>query len=330
MKPSLLGRTLAGMIAVRQPVMVWGPPGCGKSSIVAQVAQAYGGFVDLRLPLMDAVDLRGIPVVQNGRGTVWMTPEMFPRKGKGVLFLDEIAQSLPIVQSAASSLILDRRIGEYTLPDGWVVIGASNLEVHRAATYRMPSHIANRFVHLNLEVDAEDWMVWADANGVNEMVKGYIAFRPDELLYKFDPSKKVNATPRSWVFLSNILNGGDVDEGLFEVVAGTVGEGVAASFVGFTQTFREMPDYETVCAKPETTKIPENVAARYAVATMLAGRTKQEDMKQIVKYVDRMSKEFQILTMNDMTKRNKKLAETSSYINWAAKNKDVLLNATAR
>ena len=328
MKPSQVARTLKTLINARQPTMIWGPPGAGKSQIVAQVAKGYGEFLDIRLPLLDAVDLRGIPTIKDGR-TEWVTPAMFPRKGKGVLFLDELVQAMPIVQSAASQLILDRKIGEYTLPDGWAVVAAGNRETDRAATNRMPSHIANRFTHLNFEVDPEDWIEWAFANDINPMVIAFIGFKP-ELLHKFDPKQKAFPTPRSWEFVSNILNHNGVDECLQEVVAGTVGEGASVEFVGFVRVFREMPDYETICKRPGGTKVPENVAARYAVATMLAQRTKNEDMKAVMQYVNRMPTEFQILTTQDMVRRNKRLAETSAYINWAANNSKTLINATVR
>lgn len=341
MKPSKAKRLItvcANTQPKPQPFMLWGDPGIGKSQTVAQLAAAYadkiakaewhGGLIDIRLSLMDSVDMRGIPVVKDG-STVWMTPDMFPRKGKGFIFLDELPQALPIVQSAASSLILDRRIGNYTLPPGWAIGAAGNLDTNRAATNRMPSHIANRFTHINFEFDIEDWLEWAFDNRVNPMICAFGGFKPDGI-HKFDPKQKVNPTPRTWEFLSNMLNTGDADDCLLDLANGTIGEGMAGEFVGFVRVFREMPDYETVCKKPEATKIPKDVAARYAVATMLAGRTQQADMKNVMKYVNRMDKEFQILTCNDMTKRNPRLSETSAYITWAAENKDLLLNATVR
>jgi hypothetical protein len=331
MKASQVAKTLDVMIKAKQPVFIWGPPGAGKSDTVKQAAKRYGGkMIDLRLPNFDAVDMRGIPAVIDGE-TVWMTPKTFPKNGKGVIFLDELPQAPQIVQAAASQLILDRRMGDYVLPDGWVVIAAGNRDTDRAATNRMPTHIANRFTHIDFEVDAADWITWAMANNINPMVIAFIAFRP-ELLHKFDPAKrdeKAFPTPRTWAFVSNLLDQ-NIDDCMLDVIAGTVGMGAATEFIGFVRVFREMPSLDEIKAAPEKLKIPENVAARYAISTMLSRMTQPGDMAAVTKYVSRMSKEFQILIMNDVTKHNRKLAETSAYIGWAAKNKDDLLNATAR
>lgn len=336
MKPSQLAVALVALVSVKQPVMIWGPPGAGKSSVVRQVAEKlYGAstpknphFIDLRLTLMDTVDVHGLPVVEK-EGVRWITPSIFPRSGEGILFLDEIVQALMAVQNTMSQLILDRRIGDYVLPPGWTIVAAGNRESDRAATNRMPSHIANRFTHLEFEADATDWISWAHGAGLNPMVIAFIAFRP-ELLHKFSPKEKANPTPRSWEFTSTILSAQGTDSCLTEIVEGTVGAPAATEFMSFVRVFREMPDYETIKKRPEGTKIPESVSARYAVATMLARMARREDMAQVMKYVARMEEEFQILTVNDMTKHQPRLAETPSYIAWASKHKDALLNATIR
>lgn len=328
MKSSQLLKVLPALAAAKQPTMVWGPPGIGKSDTVKQFAKSFGDFIDLRLPLLDAVDMRGIPAIVNGK-TVWMTPDMFPKKGKGVLFLDELPQAMPIVQSAASQLILDRRVGDYILPDGWAILAAGNRDTDRAATNRMPSHIANRFTHLDFEVDYEDWYAWAYENDVNPMVIAFLQFKP-ELLHKFDAKQKAFPTPRSWNFVSNLINTGDVDGSLLELAAGTVGQGAATEFVGFVRVFRDLPDYETIKRRPEACKVPESVEVKYAIASMLARLTQPEDMKPIMKFINRLPKEFAILATQEMTSRNKRLTETSAYIGWAAENKDLLLNATVR
>lgn len=348
MKPSQLNTALSALVSLQQPTMIWGPPGIGKSNIVRQVADSLYGkpisrkgaahlrprdvdyFIDLRLPLMDptGADFRFPMIDTKTQAVRWITSSDFPTQGAGILFLDELPQAMPIVQAAASSLILDRRIGTYRLPDNWSVVGAGNRDTDRASTHKMPSHIANRLTHLNLDVDAQDWVTWAFANNINPMVIAFVSFRPD-LLHKFDAVQKAFPTPRSWHFVSRLLESDGLDSCLLEVLSGTVGEGAAIEFIGFSRIFREMPDLDSIRAKPDSTKVPENAAARYAVSTMLARSTEQKDMSAVMKYVARMPKEFEVLTVNDMTRRNKKLAETSSYITWASSNKDMLLNATA-
>lgn len=326
MKPSQVIKAGANLLAIKRPFMLWGAPGVGKSSIASTIAEIVGGgFIDMRLPLYDAVDLRGIPCVIKGQ-TVWMTPDMFPKDGKGVIFLDEIVQAHASVQSAASQLILDRRIGDYVLPDGWVVCAAGNREGDRASVNRMPSHIANRFVHLNLDVDASDWLEWAYDNDINPMVQAFIGFKT-ELLHAFDPKEKAFPSPRSWEFASEILEC-DMDDCLAEVIEGTVGHAASIEFMAFIRVFRELPDYESIVADPATTILPKGAGAKYAVSAMLTQRTQHKDMKPVMQYVNRLDKEFQILATQEMTRRNKKLAESSSYIKWAAENKDALLGTT--
>lgn len=325
MKPSLIASALTSLITARQPVMIWGDPGVGKSQTVAQVAKAMKRqFIDLRLPLLDAVDLRGIPTILNGK-TVWNTPSFLPRTGKGILFLDELVQAAPIVQSAASSLILDRRIGEYVLPDDWDVIAAGNRENNRAATQRMPSHIANRFTHLQYDVHLEDWVTWALQHNIYPAVIAFPQFRP-ELLHKFDPAVKANPTPRTYEFLSNILKAGLPDECFMETVQGTIGEGAAVEFTGFFRVFRSLPDYEDICKHPDSAQVPDNAAALYAVSSMLVNRAEVKHAKPVFTYVDRLPKDFQVLIYRDITKKNPDISESAGYINWTVKNQAILLN----
>ena len=112
------------------PVMLWGPPGVGKSQMVAQVADKNNvEVIDIRLSQMEPSDLRGIPFRENG-SVEWAVPAMLPneeRHGKsGILFLDEITSAAPSVSAAAYQLILDRRLGQYTVPDGWAIFAAGN------------------------------------------------------------------------------------------------------------------------------------------------------------------------------------------------------------
>jgi MoxR-like ATPase len=122
-------------------------------------------LVDVRATLLDPVDLRGPHKVHDDRAE-WCPPAFLPTDGEGVLFLDELAQAPPQVQSACLQLVFDRRIGEYELPDGWSVIAASNRSEDRAGTHRLISPLLNRFVHLDLDVCSEDWHDWVVRHNV--------------------------------------------------------------------------------------------------------------------------------------------------------------------
>lgn len=334
MKPSHVQRLIETRAASvsKRPVMIWGAPGAGKSAVVAAAAKKVGGFIDLRLPLMDqsGADFRFPMIDPKTQQMKWITSSEFPTKGEGILFIDEIVQGTQQQQAAASQLILDRRIGTYTLPDGWYVVAAGNRDTDRAGTNKMPSHIANRFTHIEYEVDANDWYDWAYSAGINPMVVAFLQFKP-EWLHKFDAKQKVNPTCRTWQFVSDDLNDGEIDDSdMLEIISGTVGNTAAVEFVGFVRVFRELPDFDEITAKPDKCAVPTDASVRYAIASMLAARTQQKDMKAVMKYVTRLPSEFQILCTQEMTKRNKLLAETGAYIAWAADNKDLLINATAR
>lgn len=157
-----------------------------------------------------------------------------PTKGRGILFMDEFNSAAPATQAAAMQLILTGKIGDYTLLGGWWIVGAGNRESDRSVVHRMPAALSNRFVHLDLEVNLEDWSQWGMRNKMPSELISFIRFRPN-LLHVFDPSQRAFPTPRSWSFVSKIMNSGlDVDiEG--EILKGTVGEGAAIEFSAFLQ-----------------------------------------------------------------------------------------------
>ena len=153
MTPSQIFSALHTLLSAHQPVFLWGAPGVGKSQVVAKVAADRGmALRDIRAVLLDPVDLRGLPRLENGRAE-WCPPAFLPGPDdseQGIIFLDELNAAPPLVQAACYQLVLDRRIGEYRLPDGWSIIAAGNREKDKAVTHRMPSALANRMVHLEL------------------------------------------------------------------------------------------------------------------------------------------------------------------------------------
>ena len=320
MRPSDVSKALAALVPTRRPIYLWGPPGVGKSSLVRQAADALGvRLVDVRATLLDPVDLRGLPQVVRDTA-VWCPPAFLPRGGAGLLFLDELAQAAPLVQAACLQLTLDRRVGEYELPDGWTVIAASNRAGDRAGTHRLITPLLNRFVHLDLDVSADDWQQWAVAAGVAPEVRAFLRYRP-ALLFRFDPAAGERAfpTPRAWQFVSDVLAGAPADL-LHGVVAGCVGDGPAAEFVGFLKLYRELPDLDQVLARPDAAPVPREPAVLYALVGALVERCRadQAPLPQFVAYALRLPDEFAVLALRDALAVNPKLAGLPAVQQWIA------------
>ena len=147
MKPSRVSETIDQLFATRWAIFLWGPPGAGKSSIVREAAgKRQIPLVDIRAALLDPTDIRGIPAVVGGTA-IWCPPSFLPTADSkpGILFLDELSAAPPLVQASLYQLVLDRRVGEYQLPEGWRIIAAGNRAADRSVSYRMPAALANRF-----------------------------------------------------------------------------------------------------------------------------------------------------------------------------------------
>ena len=161
LRPSELAATLALLVEARQPVILWGAPGSAKSAVAQQVAADAGReYVDVRALLLDPVDLRGIPWRDSADRTRWAPPAFLPPTddpGRWLINLEELPSAVPMVQAALYQLVLDRKVGEYELPEGASLIACGNRESDRGVVHRMPTPLASRFVHLEIRVDARDW-----------------------------------------------------------------------------------------------------------------------------------------------------------------------------
>lgn len=326
MNPKRIVSSLHTLIKSRQPVFLWGPPGVGKSQIVAQVAEDLSyDIIDIRAVLLDPVDLRGLPKI-DGNTALWCAPSFLPREGQGVLFLDELNAAPPLVQAACYQLVLDRKIGEYELPEGWVVIAAGNRESDKAVTHRMPSALANRFVHLEFEVSVDDWMEWAEGNGVAPELLSFIRFRPN-LLHDFDPSRNERAfpSPRSWEFVSSLVKAGPAPEVEYELFKGTVGEGAASEFCGFCKVYRKLPDPEFVINSPESVAIPDDPATIYALCESIAAKASPEKGENIMTFASRLPIEFGVLLVRNAVRKERSIVETNGFNRWATANSDILV-----
>jgi hypothetical protein len=258
----------------KRPLFLWGPPGIGKSELVEGITKEMGGrMYDLRLAQMDPTDIRGIPYYNKDLGLMdWAPPIDLPSEADAAkypvvtLFLDEMNSAAPSVQAAAYQLVLNRRIGKYVLPDNVVIIAAGNREGDKGVTYRMPAPLANRFVHLEMRPDFESWLQWATENRIHKDVIGYISFAKQDL-YDFDPksSSRSFATPRSWSFVSSLLDDGMADSTVTDLVAGTIGDGTAVKFMAHRKIASKLPNPEDVLAgKVKELQIKE-ISAMYSL-----------------------------------------------------------------
>ena len=320
MRPTELAQSLVALLPSQRPLYIWGPPGCGKSSVVKQAATTLQlPLIDLRATLLDPVDLRGLPMLQDEQAR-WCPPAFLPQSGEGILFLDELAQAVPMVQAACLQLVLDRQLGEYQLPTGWHIVAASNRSEDRAGTPRLISPLLNRFVHLDLEVSFDDWQQWAVTANVAAEVRAFLRFRPN-LLFQFEPSTNPRAfpTPRSWQFVSDLLHRAP-NASASRIIAGCVGEGAAAEFLGFWRLYRELPDVEVALSQPETTPVPREPAVLYALVGALVEVCRRDaaPLTAFVKYVLRLPDEFTLLALRDALSVQPKLVALPAVQQWIA------------
>jgi hypothetical protein len=366
MKVNEIVKAIVCAYPARQPLMVWGAPGVGKSSAAKKAAAvlramlAAGslpgeataalkaaakkpgfefGFIDLRLPLLEPVDLRGLPYVKEGVA-YWSRPVFLPTGGYGLLFLDELVQAGPAMQSAASQLVLDRCIGEYRLPDGWMVIAAGNRASDRAAVNAMPTHIANRFVHLQTEINVEAWVAWALEAKLDMRVIAYIKWKGAPSLHSFDPQAKVLAfpSPRSWEFVSKLLGSFSNlnDPILGEMIKGAIGDGEVASFLAFCKMFDKLPNIDNIFLNPKRAEIPQELSVLWAVVTSVSSRVTVDNIDKVVIYFNRITDEsgrpeFSVAAMKEIALRDEerpakqKIMNTPAFITWASKHNELIV-----
>lgn len=320
------------------PIMLWGPPGVGKSQIVASAAGRHGvAIVDVRLAQMEPTDLRGIPFKHDDT-VVWAVPRLLPdatRHGeRGVLFLDEITSAVPTVTAAAYQLILDRRLGEYTVPAGWLIIAAGNRHGDRGVTYSMPAPLANRFVHYEIEPHLEDWVHWAYAQGIDTRLIAFLRFRPD-LLFQFDAERQHAAfpTPRSWAYADRALRKfGDEPALLRESLKGCVGAATAAAFGAYLQHLAALPDPRRLLAG-ESIVLPQAVELQYALATAIVqhvarlDRNAQQGALPAVLGVARKlsQREIGVMLVSDIDRvLGLPLYDVPAFVEWAAEVRDLV------
>ena len=295
------------------PILIHSSPGVGKSSIVRQVAQKLGiGFVDVRLAEMESVDIRGLPSIDKENGVMkWNAPDFWPRdpNSKGIIFLDELTSCDKSCQVAAYELILDRKIGDfYKVPDGWYIVSAGNLTTDRAVALSMSSALSNRFMHVELDVDDQQWCKWAMTHDVHPSVIGFIQYRPMNLFnMEKENLERGWPSPRSWERVSQMTKiYGNNEELLRKIVYGLVGPAKGVEYIEFHRLNKNFDNIVDMLYGKAPIRIPDKNDQLYAMCSSLVyvlwrGKDEVDESKRLdgfFKILQKMRPEFIMMCIN--------------------------------
>lgn len=329
MKPQEIAATLPKILTTSRTPFIWGDPGIGKSDVMRQVAADLKlDLIDARLSIYDPTDLKGFPMVKGtGKNEAmhFVPPAILPTKDKGILFLDELPAAPPSVQAAAYQLILDKKLGEYTLPPGWRIVAAGNYARNGGVHYSLAPALANRFIHLEMQCCPDSWDTWAASAGIDPLTRAFLRFKPG-LLHDMEARKGGIAfpSPRTWAFADELTKLGLAPNALLEALKGTIGEGAAIEFLAFIRMAGSLPSASEILLSPDTAPVPESPGAKHAVASMLENVASTTNFKQCMDYMSRLEVEYQVMFMNNITKHKRELCSTREHVQWCLANKEVL------
>lgn len=329
---SQLYEQLEVLLESNTPVFIHGSPGIGKSYIVNEIAKSNDyEIVDVRLSQLDAVDLRGIPSIQNNQ-TIWMPPVFLPTDmdSKGILFLDELNSAPLSVQAAIYQLVLDRKIGEYSLPKEWRIVCAGNKIDDKGIVFKLPSPLINRMVHIVLEARYDDFKIWAIKNNIHPYIIGFLGFRPDLLATEVPSASETNpafCTPRAWNILSNILQSTQKKDisSMAPIIYGSVGYSSGIEFLSFVKVYKTLPDIDAIL-EGESFDVPEEPSALYALTAAIIERyANQKQANHLFAYSEKLPVEFAVMLIKDLIVKDESIAELEAFEGWLEKYGEYIL-----
>jgi len=309
------------LLKTNTPVFIHGSPGIGKSYIVNDIAKKHDlEIIDVRLSQLDAVDLRGIPTISNNQ-TIWMPPVFLPTEpnSKGILFLDELNSAPLSVQAAIYQLVLDRKIGEYTMPKDWAIVCAGNKIDDKGIVFKLPSPLINRMVHIVLEAKFDDFKIWAIKNDIHPFIVGFLGFRPDLLSSEVPGSSETNpafCTPRAWAMLSQILkNNSDINK-ISPIIYGTVGYGAGIEFTSFVKVYKTLPDIDAIL-DGKSEDVPTEPSSLYALTAALIEKYENiNQAKNLFVYSKKLPVEFSVMLIKDLIVKDESSCELEEFEQW--------------
>ena len=211
-------------------------------------------------------------------------------------------------------------VGNHKLHNRVAIVAAGNLETDNAIVQPMSTALQSRMAHLELAVDAKEWVDWASSNEIDHRITSYINFRPDAL-YTFSPdhTDKTYACPRTWEFANRVLKTTvDGSPERLPMLAGTLSEGVAREFTTFCKIYADLPKIAQIIATPESIKVPQEPSILFALTGSLAHNATTANFEQMMKFINRLPVEFQVVTMRETIRRTKTMMAHASVQKWVA------------
>lgn len=324
-------------LRANRTAMLWGAPGQGKTSICHQLGNEmkdddgnkfYDSIIVFNPSQMDAIDAK-LPYIDDsnkGAATVrYAVSEMIPREGRHLIVIDEINTAPPGTAPMWFSLTLEKRIGNYYLPENCGIVATGNRETDRSAAQPMALAQKDRMIHINVTPSMEAFCNYGLKNGVREEVIAYVRFNPTALDAN-DPDDPIGGcSPRSLEALSDLIKIGCKESLEQRMIFGTVGRSIGIDFAAFISLFRGKIDFDMLIDNPKTYQLFEERDKLFAVVTGLANRVTNENHSKIMTYVERLSPVYQTLFMTDAILRCPTLVRSAKFRKFCTENSDLIL-----
>lgn len=329
MNATQLAKLLAVAIQNKLPVLIKGAPGVGKTDVVKQACEAAGADLILTHPVVeDPTDKKGLPGIVNGKAEFLPygnLRKMMDAKRLTVVFLDDLGQAPAVVQAANMQLLLAREINGKAVSPHVVFIAATNRKEDKAGVTGILEPVKSRFATIvELTVDHKAWCDWAMDHHIAPQLIAFIRFRPELLLSTDKPTNDIvnRPSPRTVARVSDWIQAGVKD---VETIAGAVGAGFAAEFIGFLRVWEGLPDIDDILANPSTALLPTDPAAVYATVSALMMRVDKTNAGKVVKYASRLPDEFATLCIRDCQRKCPTAVNCKEFVNWASSHPDSLV-----
>jgi hypothetical protein len=339
MTPKEISKNITKLISHREPVLLVGEPGLGKTDVITQVATELNHDLIVFHPVVDdPTNYKGLPCESDGNAKFLpyaQLKRLIEADSPTIAFFDDLGQATQSVQGALMQLFLSRKVNEHKISDQVVFVAATNSRKDRAGVKGLIKPLLSRFTSIiKVECSVDDWCDWASRNDMPNELVAFIRFRPD-LLMNFDPSF-VDSTgedlvnqpcPRTVSACGRLLNLG-VDN--YEVLSGCVGESFTAELKGFLKIVQSLGDMPKDIANGMMVSPPSSPDIIYALCGALAHFSGIKDVywQNISKWCQKnLGEEFQVLLVKDVESRyQEKIFNTTEYVDWVSKLHGLLNN----